>query len=135
MEDLSMSGVWQKSIGMFFSRRHSLECIAAIIAIVGSLGVLQTFLIGKHFLIPTIILSAVLLFGNLAWWGFVGQRWAKYFLFWSTFLLTLHGFFALFWAKKYREILGDAFEPTFIVLVVVLSYLVFDYAKRNKLFG
>ena len=130
-----MSGAGQKSIGMLFSRQHSLECIAAIITIVGLLGVLQTFLIGKHFLIPTIIFCVVLLFGNFAWWGFVGQRWAKYFLFWSTLLLTSHGFFALFWAKKYREILGEAFEPTFIVLVVVLSYLIYEYAKRNRLFG
>ena len=95
---------------------------------------LQTFVIGKHFLIPTIILSAVLLFGNLAWWGLQGQRWAKYFLFWGTFLLTMHGFFALFWAKKYREILGGAFEPTFVVLVAVLALFCYQYATRNKLF-
>ena len=130
-----MSGNERKSIGLLFSRQHSLECIAAVIAFIGLLGVLQTFLMGKHFLIPTMILSAVLLFGNLAWWGFQGQRWAKYFLFWSTLLLTLHGFFALFWAKKYREILADAFEPTFIVLVLILSYLIFEYSKRNRLFG
>lgn len=130
-----MSDNEKKSIGLLFSRQHSLECIAAVIAVVGLLGVLQTFLIGKHFLIPTIILSAVLLFGNLAWWGFEGQRWAKYILFWGSFLLTLHGFFALFWAKKYREFLGEAFEPTFIVLVLVLSYLLIEYSKRNRLFG
>ena len=124
-----------KSVKELFSLKHCLECVAAIIAVVGLLGVLQTFIIGKHFLIPTIILSTVLLFGNLAWWGLQGQKWAKYFLFWSAFLLTMHGFFALFWAKKYREILGSAFEPTFIVLVLVLAFLLVQYARRNKLFG
>jgi len=63
-----------------------------------------------------------------------GQRWAKYFLFWGAFLLMMHGFFALFWAKKYREILGGAFEPTFVVLVVVLALLCYQYFTRNKLF-
>jgi hypothetical protein len=46
----------------------------------------------------------------------------------------MHGFFALFWAKKYREILGGAFEPTFVVLVAVLALLCYQYATRNKLF-
>ena len=130
-----MSDAKERSINSLFSFQHSLEAIAAAIALAGLLGVLQTFLIGKHFLIPTIILSAVLLFGNLAWWGMHGKKWAQYFLFWSTFLLTMHGFFALFWAKKYREILGGAFEPAFIVVVLVLALLCFQYAKRNKLFG
>jgi len=46
----------------------------------------------------------------------------------------MHGFFALFWAKKYREILGGAFEPTFVVLVAVLALFCYQYATRNKLF-
>ncbi len=121
------------SVKSLFSLEHCLECIAALIAAAGLLGVLQTFVIGKHFLIPTIILSAVLLFGNLAWWGLQGQKWAKYFLFWGTFLLTMHVFFALFWAKKYREMLGEAFEPTFAVLAVALAFLCYQYATRNRL--
>ena len=129
-----MSDNKEISIKSLFSFEHCLECIAALIAAAGLLGVLQTFVIGKHFLIPTIILSAVLLFGNLAWWGLQGQRWAKYFLFWGTFLLMMHGFFALFWAKKYREILGGAFEPTFVVLVAALALFCYQYATRNKLF-
>ena len=130
-----MSDSDSRSIKLLFTRKHSLECIAAITAVAGLLGVLQTFVIGKHFLYPTIILSVVILFGNFAWWGLHGQRWAKYLLFWGTFLLAMHGFFALFWVKKYREILGSAFEPTFIVLVLVLSYLLVEYARRNRLFG
>jgi len=55
-------------------------------------------------------------------------------LFWGAFLLMMHGLFALFWAKKYREILGGAFEPTFVVLVVVLALLCYQYFTRNKLF-
>ena len=95
-----MSDNKEISIKSLFSFEHCLECIAALIAAAGLLGVLQTFVIGKHFLIPTIILSAVLLFGNLAWWGLQGQRWAKYFLFWGAFLLMMHGFFCALLGEK-----------------------------------
>jgi len=39
-----------------FSLKHSLELLAALITIGALLGVLQTFIIGKHFIIPTMIL-------------------------------------------------------------------------------
>lgn len=119
----------------YLSRQHSLECIAALLAALGLLGVLYTFVIGRHFLIPTVILAPVIILANLAWFGFKGQVWAKHFLFWACTLLACHGFFALFWAKKYREVLGSAFEPLVISLVVVLVYLLVEYVRRNKLWG
>lgn len=48
------------------SLHHSLDLVAAVIAFAAILGVLQTFIIGKHFTIPTMILFFAVLFGNLA---------------------------------------------------------------------
>ena len=52
-----------------FSREHSLEALAALFALGAALGVLQTFIIGKHFVIPTMVLLLVIYFGNLARFG------------------------------------------------------------------
>lgn len=116
------------------SLEYAFELIFAVAAGVGVLGVLQTFLIGRHFIIPTAILAFTVLLGQIAWSGFQGQRWAKYLLFWSGALATAHFFFALFWAKKYRELLGGAFEPVCVVVVLVLGYVTWQYARRNRLF-
>ena len=116
------------------SLKYSFELIFATVTVIGILAVLQTFAIGRHYIIPTEILAVTVLFGNLAWAGFQDQPWAKYLLFWIGFLITCHAFFALFWSKRYREILGDAFEPVCVVVVLVLGYLVFQYMRRNRLF-
>ncbi|WP_158972655.1 hypothetical protein [Paraglaciecola sp. L3A3] len=113
---------------------YGLDWLMATVAFVSSLGVLQTFIIGKHFIIPTMILVIAVLFGNLAWYGFQQQKWAKLVNFWLAVILTSHCFFALFWAKKYREILGDAFEPTAIVITLLLLALTWLYASKNQLF-
>lgn len=96
---------------------------------------LQTFIIGKHFIIPTIILAVTILLGNIAWYGFQQKAWAKYLLLWIGFLTTAHFFFALFWAKKYRSILGETFEPICILVVLVLAFLTYQYARSNVLFS
>ena len=72
--------------------KHSLELLAAIISIVAFLGVLQTFVIGKHFVIPTMMLVLAVLFGNLARSGLRGEHWAKHILFWIFFIATCHAF-------------------------------------------
>lgn len=113
---------------------YSFDMIFAVMAAIALLGVLQTFVIGRHFIIPTIILSAAVLLGNLAWQGFQGRAWAKHVLFWCGFVFTCHVFFALFWAQKYRELLGDAFLPTGGIVALVFAYLVVQYARRNQLF-
>jgi hypothetical protein len=97
-------------------------------------AVLQTFIIGRHFIIPTVILAFAVLCGNLAWYGLHGQTWAKRVLFWCGVLLTAHCAFALFWAKRYRELLGDAFEPVCFTLLVILAWLCLRYARSNGLF-
>ena len=118
----------------YISLKNSFDCLVAFFALAGVLGVLQTFIIGKHFIIPTIILTVTVLVGNIAWYGFQQKIWAKYVLFWFGSLTTAHCFFALFWAKKYRTLLGDAFEPICVVLILLLGFLSYQYARENALF-
>lgn len=116
------------------SFKHSLELVAALVCVAALAGVLQTFIIGKHYVIPTMILFLAVLFGNLARSGYRGQAWAKHVLFWIFFVLTFHLFFALFFAARPREILGSAFMPVYGALFVVFGLLVFQYGRRNELF-
>jgi hypothetical protein len=112
------------------SFEHPLKSLSAIIAIAAFLGVLQTFIIGKHYIIPTILLVLAVLFGNLARSGSA----MKEIPFWILAIATCHTFFALFWAKTPREILGDAFLYVYAIAFVVLALLSWLYAKRIKLF-
>jgi hypothetical protein len=116
-----------------FSVENSLEAIAALFALGAILGVLQTFVIGKHFVIPTMILVIAVLFGNLARFGMNGQRWAKHTLFWIFFLMACHAFFALFWAATPREILGGMFLPVYGLAFIVLTGLCWSYSNKNEL--
>ena len=118
----------------WFSLQYSLETVAAIVAAAGFVGVLQTFIIGKHFIIPTMLLAATILFANLARFGFRDNAFAKNLLFWFGVLVTCHAFFALFWAKTPREILGSAFLPVYGAVFVIFALLSWQYAKRNNLF-
>ncbi len=118
-----------------FSLEHSLELLAWIVAIGALLGVLQTFIIGKHFVIPTLILFLAIFFGNLARFAMKGQIWARHVLFWIFFIAASHAFFALFWAKTPREMLGNAFVYVYGADFLILSFLSWQYAKRNSLFG
>jgi len=117
------------------SLKYALDWLFALATAAAAAGVLQTFIIGRHFIIPTAIAALGVITGNLSWYGFRDQAWAKYLLFWGAVLVTAHGFFALFWAKKYRELLGAAFEPVCAVLTLGLAFLVIQYARRNRLFG
>ncbi|MFT2112754.1 hypothetical protein [Marinomonas sp. 2405UD68-3] len=96
-------------------------------------GVVHAFAIGRHYIIPTLILTVAVLLGNLTAYAFSGRIWAKLMIFWLYFLLMCHGFFALFWSQKYREILGQAFEPTCIVVVLLLAFFLVKYKKGNDL--
>jgi hypothetical protein len=119
----------------FLTLKYSFELIFALIAAIALLAVLQTFIIGQHYIIPSVILVAAVVFANVARYGFRDQTWAKQVLFWSGFLVTAHAFFALFFSKRYREILGDAFEPVCIVFVLVFAFLTYQYARKNRLFS
>lgn len=118
----------------WFSLQYSLETVAAILAIAGLAGVLQTFIFGRHFVIPTLILASTILFANLAIFGYRDNAFAKNMLFWLGTLITCHTFFALFWAKTPRELLGDAFLPVYGSTFVIFALLTWQYARRNRLF-
>ena len=118
----------------YFSLRYAYELLFAVISIVAAVAVLETFLIGRHYIIPSAILVVAVLFGNLAWWGFQDKTWAKYLLFWSGFLFTCHAFFALFFSVKYRELLGSYFEVTCTTVVVIFGFITIQYARKNLLF-
>lgn len=119
-----------------FSLDHSLEALAALVAVGAGLGVLQTFIIGKHFVIPTMILLLVFFFGNLARFGMQGQRWAQHLLFWVFLLMVCHAFFALVWAGELRpgQLFGVAFYPLYGSFLLIVGGLCLSYAKRNQLF-
>ncbi len=116
------------------SLRYSLATVIAVVAGALLLGVLQSFVFGRHYLIPTGLLIFALLSGNIARYAFREQPWAQHTAFWIGVLLTCHMFFALFWSVQYRRMLGAAFEPVAILVTVVLAYLTWQYARRNKLF-
>ncbi len=116
-----------------FSLKHSLDFLAAIIAIAALIGVLQTFIVGRHFVIPTMVLVLAILFGNLARHSMRGAIWAKHVLFWIFFVATCHAFFALFWAITPRVFLGDAFYFIYGAVFVVLGFLSWQYARKNEI--
>jgi hypothetical protein len=129
------SNNWSNNMKNLFSFEHSLELLASLIAALAVIGVLQTFIVGEHFVIPTMILVVAVLFGNLARFAMRGKVWAKQFLFWIFFVAACHTFFALFWAKTPRELLGSAFYFVYGTEFLLFSTLSWQYARRNDLFG
>ncbi|MFT2092783.1 hypothetical protein [Paraglaciecola sp. 2405UD69-4] len=117
------------------SLTHSLDWLMALCSLAGFLAVLQTFIIGKHYIIPTILLTLTVLMGNLAWYGLKQVKWANYVNFWLGFILTNHLFFAVFWAKTPREILGAAFVPAAISLTLIMLIFTVFYGRKNQLFS
>lgn len=116
------------------SLAHSLDLLAALIAGAAFLGVLHTFVIGKHFVIPTLILALAVWFGNLARFGFRGATWARHVLFWIFTIAACHAFFALFWARTPREFLGGAFFYVYGATCITLTLLSWHYARQHELF-
>jgi hypothetical protein len=117
------------------SLKYTFDHLAAMVALGSAAGVVESFVVGKHYLIPTAILVMAVFFGNLARYGYRDHAWAKNMLFWIGVVLNFHVFFALFWSIKYRAIFGDAFEYVFAPLTVILVFLVWQYAKQNELFA
>ena len=124
---------WGQDMKKLFSLKHSLDLLAVIVTIAALLGVIQTFIIGQHFVIPTMLLVLVVLFGNLAGSSMRGERWAKHILFWIFFIATCHAFFALFWAKTPREMLGDVFLFVYGAAFIMLGFLTWQFAKKNDI--
>lgn len=117
-----------------FNYRNSLEWLTALITLLAIIGVVYTFIIGRHFIIPTGILALTILLGNLTFYAFAGRCWAKRVVFWLYLIFTSHIFFALFWAKKYREILEHAFVPSFLITFLLFAFLLVQYSCQNHLF-
>jgi signal peptidase I len=118
----------------YIKLNHSFDLIVSLLVTLGILLVVQTFIIGHHYIIPTGILMLSVIFGNLVYYGFKNNRFAKKILFWLFFVFTLHLFFALFFSVKYRTILGNSFEPVCIINILVFSYLLIQYERKNNLF-
>jgi len=125
----------KKNVPTKLTYSNSLEWITAFITCLSTLAVLQTFIIGRHFIIPSAILSLSILLGNLTAYAFMGRLWAKRIIFWLYFVFTSHLFFALFWAKKYREILEQAFIPSFLIIFLLFAFLLVQYNRKNQLFS
>lgn len=116
-----------------FSLEYSMETVCVLLTVLGFAAVLHQFIIGRHFIIPTVILIAPLITGNVARFGYRDHAWAKHVAFWIGVLLSAHWFFALFWSQTLRAMLGAAFEPTAATIFVVLATLTFYYQRRNRL--
>lgn len=113
---------------------NSFDLIFTAAATIGILATLQTFIIGQHYIIPTGTLTVTVVLGNLARYGLKGARWAKEILFWCGFLFTAHMLFAIFFSKRYPEVLGAAFLPVTIGIFVLFAFLTYRYARGNRLF-
>ena len=120
----------------FFTKENSLEALAALLTIVVVGAVLQTFIVGKHFVIPTMILIPAVFLGNVVRFGLQGKAWAKHMLFWLFAVICAHLCFALVWADTARpgEYLGAAFYPVYGGLLLVFAFLCRQYANSNRLF-
>ena len=110
-----------------------LEGVLALLALLGALAVLQTFVLGRHFVIPTVLLMPTAFVAVLAVRGAAGQRWARGIVLWLGVFAVAHLFFALFWAKTPRALLGEAFLPVYGALLVIFAVLTRAYGKRNGL--
>ena len=116
-----------------FTLKYGLETLLVVITAAGMAAVLYQFIVGKHYIIPTVLLVFPLLTGNVARNGYRDRPWAKYSAFWIGVLLTCHGFFAIFHAQTPRRLLGDAFEPVAVVVTLLLAWLTWQYRRRNEL--
>lgn len=112
---------------------YALDTVLAAISLLSGIAVIQTFVFGKHYIIPTMILVLAVLTGNLALYGYQDYRWAKVVNFWIGVLLSSHLFFALFWSKRYREVLGSSFEVVVGGILLLVVALTVFYARRNRL--
>lgn len=113
---------------------NSLDYVAAAGAAAAVAGTLWTFAVGGHYIIPTAILVLAVLLGNLARYALAGRRWAREILFWIGAVFTAHSFFALFFAKTPKALLGAAFEPVCGAVFLLSAFAVTRYAQRNRLF-
>ena len=116
-----------------FSLKNTWDLVAALLAVATFIAAMHQFVIGQHYIIPTMILFWCVLFGNLARYGLRGTTWAKYILFWFGFLMTCMSFMGIFMAKQPKETLGAAFLPVAIVIFILVAFLTWQYRQKNEL--
>mgnify|MGYP001165301823 CR=1 FL=1 len=71
------------------SVENSFDIIIGIIVFIGFLAVLETFIFGKHYIIPTAILFVTIMLANLSFYGFRKNRIAKKIMFWFTIRMEI----------------------------------------------
>ena len=108
---------------------YSLEWLTLATSCVVFLAVIYTFIIGKHFVIPTALLGSAVALANLGYYGIQNKLWARGVLFWVAVIICAHTFFALFWAKTPRDLLGQYFFPVYTVACLGFGYLAWVYSK------
>ena len=108
---------------------YSLEWVTLVAACVAFLAVAYTFIIGKHYVIPTVLLGSAIVLGNLGYHGIQDKLWARSTLFWIAVVICAHTFFALFWAKAPRDLLGQGFIPVYACACLLFGYLASTHAS------
>ena len=108
----------------YFLEWISLATACAVVIAVG-----YTFVIGKHYVIPTALLVMAIALANIGYHGLQNRLWARSLLFWIAAILFAHTFFALFYAKAPRDLLGQGFIPVYGCVCLLFGYLAFRYAR------
>ena len=100
---------------------YFLEWISLAVACTVVAAVVYTFGIGKHYVIPTALLVMAIVLANIGYHGLQNRLWARSLLFWIAAVLFAHTFFALFWAKAPRDLLGQGFVPIYGCVCLLLD--------------
>ena len=116
-----------------FSLKNTWDLAAAVLAVVTFVAAMYQFVIGQHYMIPTMILLWTVLFGNLARFGLRGDRWAKHVLFWFGFLMSCMAFMGIIFAQRPKELLGTFFLPIWVVIFILVAFLTWQYREKNEL--
>ena len=115
--------------------QNGLALIAALIAAACFVMALYQFVIGQHYIIPTMWLLLTMITGNFARYALAGARWAQEILFWCGALASSTLFMGLFFAQKPKELLGGAFLPVWGLAFLVVAGLTFLHARGNGVFS
>ena len=112
---------------------NGLALLLAVLAVVFLAAALGTFVIGRHYLIPTFWLLLAMLAGNFARHALAGARWAREVVFWCGVLASSTLFMGLFFAQKPKVLLGPAFLPVWGLAFLAVAFLTFVHARRGGL--
>ena len=115
------------------SLKNTWDLIAMLVALGTFAAAMYQFVVGQHYMIPTMILLWTVLFGNLARYGLRGDLWAKHVLFWYGFLMSCMAFMGIFFAQRPMVILGDLFLPIWIAMFLLVAWLTWQYKRRNAI--